>query len=49
MESKVTSRIKDQLDGVNYFKEDDWPKMIEFLIDGAIRMHKAFKQSIQKI
>jgi hypothetical protein len=49
MESKVTSRIKHQLDGVNVFNEDDWPKMIAFLIDGAIRMHKAFKEPVQNL
>ncbi len=49
MESKVTSRIKHQLDGVNIFSEEDWPKMISFLIDSAIRMHKAFQQPVQHL
>jgi hypothetical protein len=49
MESKVTSRIKYQLDGVNVFNEEDWPKMIEFLVDSATRMHKAFKEPVQKL
>jgi len=49
MESKVTSRIKHQLDGVNIFNEEDWSKMINFLIDSAMRMHKAFQQPVQHL
>jgi hypothetical protein len=49
MENKVTSRIKHQLDGVNVYNENEWPKMIAFLIDSTIRMHKAFKEPIQSL
>ncbi|MGB7291038.1 MAG: DUF4268 domain-containing protein [Thermodesulfobacteriota bacterium] len=49
MEDNVTSRIKHQLDGVNVSNEDDWPKMNEFLIDSAERMHRAFKAPIPKL
>ena len=49
MEDNVTSRIKHQLDGVNVTNEEDWPKMNEFLVDAAERMHKAFKDPIRKI
>jgi hypothetical protein len=49
MEDNVTSRIKHQLDGVDVSKKDDWDRMIEFLIDSAIRMDQAFKKHIPKI
>ena len=49
MEDNVTSRIKYQLDGVNITNEEDWPKMNEFMIDAAERMHRAFKDPIRKI
>lgn len=49
MEDNVTSRIKYQLDDVNYFVVDDWSKINEFMIDSAERMYKAFKEPIQKI
>ena len=49
MEDNVTSRIKYQLDGVNITNEEDWPKMNEFMIDAAERMHRAFKDPIRKL
>jgi len=49
MEDKVSSRIKYQLDGVNIFNENDWQKMINFLIDSSERMKKAFNDSIRQI
>ncbi len=42
MSDKVTSRVKWQLDDVSVFEEKDYPKMIEFLIDGGERIKKAF-------
>lgn len=49
MDDKVTSRIKSQLDGVNYFEEGDWEKMNKFLIDVSVRMEKAFKEPIRNL
>ncbi len=49
MEDRVTSRIKCQLDGVDVFHEDDWLKMNDFIIDAALRMHKAFKDPVQQL
>jgi len=49
MEDNVTSRIKHQLDGVSVINEEDWPKMNEFMIDAAERMHRAFKDPIRKL
>ncbi|MBW1612894.1 MAG: DUF4268 domain-containing protein [Deltaproteobacteria bacterium] len=49
MEDKITSRIKDQLDGVNYFEESDWPKINTHLIESTDKMMKSFKASIKKL
>ena len=49
MEDNVTSRIKHQLDSVSIVNENDWPKMNDFLIDAAERMHRAFKDPIRKM
>ena len=48
MDDRVTSRVKCELDGVDIFNQSDWPKMNIFLIDAAMRMHKAFKEPVQK-
>jgi hypothetical protein len=49
MEGNVTSRIKNQLDGVDISNKEDWKKMDDFLIDSAIRMEKAFRKHISGI
>lgn len=49
MDEKVTCRIKVQLDGVSYFEESDWPRMIDYLIDVSVRMERAFKEPIRKL
>lgn len=49
MEDKVMSRIKIQLDNVNYFEQNDWQKINEFLIDVSVRMEKALKEPIKKL
>jgi hypothetical protein len=49
MDDKVTSRIKWQLNGVNVFDEKDYPKMINFLINGLERMKKAFSLPIKDL
>lgn len=49
MEDRVTSRIKYELRGVSIFNKADWPRMNEFLIDAAIRMHSAFKEVVHKV
>lgn len=49
MDDRVTSRIKYQLDGVNVFNEKDWQKMNEFMVEGAIKLHKAFKEPVQRL
>lgn len=49
MEDKITSRIKYQINGVNIFNEEDWQKMNEFIIENAIKLHKAFRGYVQKL
>lgn len=49
MEDRVTSRIKYELGEVSIFDKEDWPRMNEFLIDAAIRMHAAFKEAVHNV
>ena len=49
MEDRITSRVKNQLDGVNVYEESDWAKMNNFLIDSAERMQRVFKIEVQKL
>ena len=43
------SRIKYQSDDFNVFNEDDWERMIDFLVDGMVRMERAFKKPLSDI
>lgn len=47
--TKQASRIKYELSGVDYFEKDDWERMIEFLVDGMLRLEKTFRAPLQKI
>lgn len=49
MEDRVTSRIKYQLNDVDIFNKEAWTKMNDFMIDAALRLHKAFKEPLQKL
>lgn len=49
MDDNVTSRVKYQLDGVSYHNQDDWSKMIEFLLKYSFLMESVFKDVIKKI
>lgn len=49
MDGKVTARIKWQLDEVDLYDEEQWPRMNEFLVEAAIKMHKIFKEKIQEV
>jgi len=49
MDNNKTSRIKLELPGVSYFNENDWDKMMEYLIDASVRMEKAFREPIMKL
>jgi len=49
MDDQVTCRIKFSRRGVNIFNKNDWPAMIEFLVDAALRMHRAFHEPVQQL
>jgi hypothetical protein len=49
LDDKVTARIKFELNNVSIFNEDDWDKMIDFMIDVVPRFEKAFKKPIQEL
>jgi len=49
LDNKVSCRVKSELTGVNLYDQDDWPKMIEYLIDVTERIKEAFKEPIKKM
>lgn len=49
MDTKKTSRIKYEKEGVNCYNQDDWDEMIMFMVDGMIRMEKAFIKPLRTI
>ena len=49
MEDRVASRIKYEQGEVSIFVKEDWPRMNDFLMDAAIRMHSAFKDAVRKV
>lgn len=48
LDNKKSCRIKYELENVSVFNKEDWPKMIDFMIDGMIRIEKAFKEPLKK-
>lgn len=49
MDENVSCRIKSQLDGVSMYDKDDWQKMIEYMVDVAERMEKAFRGPVRQL
>jgi hypothetical protein len=49
LDNKKSCRIKHEKDGVSLYNKEDWDAMIRFMIDGAVRMEKAFKKPIGTI
>jgi hypothetical protein len=49
MDSNVTSRIKDQLNGVSLSNTEDWDKMLNFLKDRVVLIQKVFKGSVSRL
>lgn len=49
LDNKKACRIKHQLDNADYFNKDDWNRMIEFMVDGMLRMERAFKEPLAKV
>lgn len=48
-DDKVTSRFKYQMDNVSYFNEEDWQKMVPFLITESEKLYTAVKSVISTI
>jgi len=48
LDDRKASRIKYSMDS-NYFDKDNWKTMIDFMIDGFIRIENSFKEEIGRI
>ncbi len=49
MDDKVSCRIRAQLEGVNVFDRDDWPKMIKYLIQTTEKLDSALKNPVKRL
>lgn len=49
MDDKVSSRVKYQLDGVNAYEKEEWPKINKFLIEVIPLIHKAFEPRVREL
>ncbi|MCP8616380.1 DUF4268 domain-containing protein [Salirhabdus salicampi] len=49
IDDKKASRIKYQKDDVNVFNEDDWHKMINFMVDSMLKLEQAFRNPIFEV
>lgn len=47
LDAKKGSRIKTEIGGVNYFHEEDWDRMIEFIVDGMKRLSAAVTPALE--
>jgi len=46
---KKASRIKYELNNVDYFNKEDWTQMINFMVDAMVNLEKTFREPISKI
>ena len=49
MDNKVSCRIKAQIDDVSIYEKEDWDKMIDYMVDVAERMEKAFRNPVKQL
>ena len=49
LDNKKASRIKCELDEVDYFNSDDWSKMIDFMVEKLPKLSLAFSDPIKSI
>jgi len=49
MDDKVSCRIKAQLDGVSVFDNEDWGKMISYMVNISERMAKTFHNPVKQL
>ena len=49
LDDKITARIKYELTGVSIFNEEDWNKMIAFMVQVVPKFEAVFKKPIQEL
>jgi len=49
LDDKKASRIKHKMVNVNFYNQEEWGKMIAFMVDSMVRMEKAFKSTLVDI
>ena len=49
LDDNVTARVKYELSSVSIFNEEDWEKMIEFMVKAVPKFEAAFKKPIQEL
>ena len=49
LNDKKASRIKYELLGVSYFNEEDWPKMVDFMVESMVKLRKSTKSHMQEV
>ena len=47
LDNKKACRIKYELEGVDYFNEEDWQKMIDFMVENLPKFSEAFSEHIK--
>lgn len=49
LDAKKACRIKDEIQGVDIFNEDDWDKMINHIAESIAKLNKVFREPVKKI
>ncbi len=49
LDTKKSCRIKAEKKDVNIYNKDDWPNMMDFMIESMINLEKVFKEPLKKI
>ncbi len=49
LDDKKSSRIKQEIGNVSIYNEDDWYKMIDFMVDSMIKLEEGFRKHLIKI
>jgi hypothetical protein len=45
----ISSRIKHEKQNLNIYHKEDWPAIIDFMVDSMLRMEKVFPKRLEKI
>jgi hypothetical protein len=49
LDDKVTARVKYEMPDVSIFNEEDWDRMIAFMVDVVPKFEASFKKPIQEL